>query len=68
MAVPQHHQHDQLELVQAEVFVLQRDRAVDDHFALDRGDHALLFGENQELARLIADALLFKFAKCRIPV
>src|SRR3989338_3516990 len=66
MAVPQYHQHDQFEFVQREVLMLQRDRAVHDHLALDGRDQMLLFGEHQELTCFIADALLLQL--CKMPL
>ena len=55
MAVPQHHQHDQLELIKRKIFLFQRHGAIDDHFAFDRGNQALLFCKQQELAGFVAD-------------
>ena len=67
MAVPQHHQHDQLQLVQSEIFLFQGNRAVYGHFTFDRGNQVLLLGKQQELARFIADELQFQLGEMTLP-
>ena len=56
MAIPQHNQHDKLELIKSQVFLLEGKRSVDDDLAFDSCDHPLLFGEEQKLSCFRAEA------------
>ncbi len=60
MLFPQHHQCDEFDPLQRQVFAVECNNAVNDHFALYGGDVFALFPERNEAQPFFADALQFK--------